>query len=383
MDITDFSYMKNYRFFAQIADGIEDLGVSELCELGASDVQSTFRGLYFSVDKAALYRINYSSRLVTSVLAPIMTFDCHNTKYLYKTARSIPWTEVFDLDRTFMVKSNVSNSKIRHSQYAALLIKDAVVDTFMEQFARRPNVDRINPDVVFNLHISNNKATIYLDTSGGSLHRRGYRTDAVEAPMQETLAASIIRLSGWDGSRPIYDPMCGSGTLLCEALMHYCRIPSGFLRKSFGFEYLPDFDDAIWKKVRKEADRDIRDLPGGLIGGSDASQQAIGYARANLGRIPGGRRALLKTQRFQDLKKLEDLVIVSNPPYGLRMSRGTDMAAFMKEFGDFLKQRCRGSRAYIYYGDRGLIKSTGLKTSWKRPLKNGQLDGRLVLYEMY
>ncbi len=167
MDITDFSYMKNYRFFAQIADGIEDLGVSELCELGASDVQSTFRGLYFSVDKAALYRINYSSRLVTSVLAPIMTFDCHNTKYLYKTARSIPWTEVFDLDRTFMVKSNVSNSKIRHSQYAALLIKDAVVDTFMEQFARRPNVDRINPDVVFNLHISHNKATIYLDTSRG------------------------------------------------------------------------------------------------------------------------------------------------------------------------------------------------------------------------
>ncbi len=383
MEKTDFSYSKNYRFFAQIADGIEDLGVSELQELGASDVQSTFRGLYFSADKATLYRINYASRLVTRVLAPIMTFDCHNTKYLYKTALSIPWTEIFGLDKTFMVMSNVSNSKIRHSQYAALLIKDAIVDTFMEHFSERPNVDRITPDIVFNLHISNNKATIYLDTSGGSLHRRGYRTDAVEAPMQETLAASIIRLSGWDGEKPLHDPMCGSGTLLCEALMHYCRIPSGHLRQSFGFEYLPDFDGDIWKKVRKEADRDIRDLPGGLISGSDVDQQAIGSARANLGHLPGGKRATLKTQRFQDLIKLEDLVIVCNPPYGIRMNRGMDMAAFMKEFGDFLKQKCRGSRAYVYFGDRGLIKSVGLKTSWKRPLKNGQLDGRLVLYEMY
>ncbi len=378
-----FSYLKNNRFFAQISDGIEDLGIEELTELGAQDVQPTFRGLYFTADKATLYRINYSSRLVTRVLAPLITFDCHSTKYLYKMGRCIPWNELFGLDETFMVMSNVSHSKIRHSQYAALILKDAIVDTFSEWFTRRPDVERIKPDVVFNLHIFNNKATIYLDTSGGSLHRRGYRKESVDAPMQETLAASIIRLSGWDGSKPLYDPMCGSGTLLCEALMHYCRIPSGYLRKSFGFEYLPDFERPLWDKIRKQEDGKIRNLPDRLITGSDSSSLAVAAAKSNAGRLRGGDRVILKTLMYQDIKRLEGVTIICNPPYGIRMSRQNDIKSFIREFGDFLKNSCRGSDAYLYFGDRSLIKSVGLHPSWKRPLKNGPLDGRLVKYEMY
>jgi putative N6-adenine-specific DNA methylase len=383
MDTRMYNYLKGYRFFAQVADGIEDLAAREISALGAFDVKTVFRGLYFNTDKAGLYRINYLSRTITRVLAPLMSFDCHDTKYLYKMARSIPWPELFGVDKTFMVNSNVSNSRITHSQYAALVLKDAIVDTFNEWCTSRPNVERIKPDVVFNLHIHDNHAVIYLDASGGSLHRRGYRRNSTDAPMQETLAASIILLSGWDGLNPLYDPMCGSGTILCEALMHHCRIPAGYLRKTFGFEYLPDFDSGLWDTVRRQADREMRRLPQGLISGSDSSSEAIASARANASRLPGGRDIVLTKKRFQDIPGLTSMTIVTNPPYGLRLSRNQDMKAFMKEFGDFLKQRCTGSIAYVYFGDRSLLKSVGLRTSWKHPLKNGPLDGRLAAYELY
>ncbi len=378
-----YSYQKNSRFFAQIADGMEELGVEELTRLGAEEVKPTFRGLYFSADKEALYRINYTARIISRVLAPLMTFDCHSTDYLYKTARTIPWTDLFSLDNTFVISATVSNSKIRHSQYAGLVLKDAIVDSFRDRYNERPNVERINADICFNLHISHNKATIYLDTSGGSLHRRGYRQEALDAPMQETLAAAIIRLSEWDGQTRLYDPMCGSGTLLFEALMNYCRIPSAYLRESFGFRFMPDFDELIWDSIKREAQENIRPLTKGLIAGSDSSSQAIEIARMNSRNLPSGRNVRLSKCKFQDIESIRDTTIVCNPPYGLRMKNNMDMGAFMREFGDFLKQRCTGSAAYVYFGNRDLIKKVGLRSAWKKPLKNGPLDGRLVKYELY
>lgn len=378
-----YNYQQSNRFFAQIADGMDELGMDELTVLGARDVRPTFRGLYFSADHEALYRINYSSRIISRVLAPLLTFDCHSTDYLYKTARSIPWTELFSLQDSFVISANVSNSIIRHSQYAALVLKDAIVDSFRDRYEDRPSVDRINADICFNLHIASNRATIYLDTSGGSLHRRGYRQEAVDAPMQETLAAAIIHLSGWDGSTPLYDPMCGSGTLLLEGLMHHCRIPAGYYRSSFGFRFMPDFDGHTWEKVKQDADKCIRLLPKGLIAGSDVSSAAVEMARMNSRNLPSGRNIRFTHRRYQDIELLKDTTIVCNPPYGLRMKNSQDMGSFMKEFGDFLKQRCTGSAAYIYFGNRELIKKLGLRSAWKKPLKNGQLDGRLVKYELY
>ena len=161
-----YNYQMSNRFFAQIADGMDELGVEELTGLGATDVKPTFRGLYFPADNEALYRINYTARIISRVLAPLLTFDCHSTDYLYQTARTIPWTELFSLDKTFVISANVSNSIIRHSQYAGLVLKDAIVDSFRDKYNDRPNVERINADICFNLHISKNKATIYLDTSG-------------------------------------------------------------------------------------------------------------------------------------------------------------------------------------------------------------------------
>ena len=378
-----FNYQMNNRFFAQVADGMEELGSEELAGLGAEEVMPTFRGLYFSADRGALYRINYAARIISRVLAPLLTFDCHSTKYLYKTACTIPWIDLFRLEDTFVISATVSNSIIHHSQYAGLVLKDAIVDSFRDRYNERPNVERINADICFNLHISHNKATIYLDTSGGSLHRRGYRQDSVDAPMQETLAAAIVRLSGWDGEPPLYDPMCGSGTLLFEALMHYCRIPSGYFRESFGFRFMPDFDEHTWKSIKHEEDGKMRPLGKGLIAGSDSSSRAVEAARMNSGNLPSGRNVLLTKRLFQDIDSLKDTTIVCNPPYGLRMKSGQDMGAFMKEFGDFLKQRCTGSTAYVYFGNRELIKKVGLRSAWKKPLKNGQLDGRLVKYELY
>ncbi|MBN1541704.1 class I SAM-dependent RNA methyltransferase, partial [candidate division KSB1 bacterium] len=193
----EFEYRKNNRFFAQIAGGMEEMGAEELQELGATETATAYRGLYFSADRAGLYRINYLTRLCTRILAPLAAFSCHSSKYLYRRAREIDWTEFLTADQTFAVFATTVNSSIRHSLYAALTLKDAVVDSFRQAVGSRPNVDTLNPHVWFNLHIENNRAVISLDTSGGSLHRRGYRKSTGEAPMQETLAAAIVRLSEW------------------------------------------------------------------------------------------------------------------------------------------------------------------------------------------
>ena len=378
-----FTYQKSGRYFAQIAEGLEDLGRDELQEFGARDIKPGYRGFYFSADKASLYRLNYCSRLLSRILAPLIRFDCHSDKYLYKTACKIDWSSLIDLKNTFAVKANVSHSKITHSQYASLRLKDAIVDEFRKKTGERPNVDTKTPDVLFNLHIQNNKATIYLDTSGASLHRRGYRLQSIAAPMQEIVAAAIIRLSGWDGSRPLVDPMCGSGTLLCEAMMHYCRIPAGYLRKKFGFESLPDFDAKLWASIKQETDSRIRDLPPGLISGSDKSGEAVEAARTNLAIFSQGKNIVLSVKPFQDIRSLENSVIVCNPPYGIRMDTEAKIKDFMKKLGDFLKQRCTGGEAYLYFGNRDLIKSIGLRPTWKKVLISGGLDGRLVKYSLY
>jgi len=379
----DFVYQKNNSYFAQVAENVEPLAERELAALGATQVNPVYRGVYFTATPEALYRIVYQTRLCTRVLAPLLHFDCHSTKYLYKTALTIPWVDLFDREQTFVITATVSDSKITHSQYASLCLKDAIVDQFQEKFGARPNVDKRNPDLVFNLHIHKNTAVISLDASGASLHRRGYRQEAVEAPMQESLAAAILDLTQWDGERRLIDPMCGSGTLLCEGLMRYCRIPAAYLRESFGFMRLPDFEPDAWHRVKDEADAQIRALPEGLITGSDAGKLAVRAARINLGQLPHGKEVVVRTSRFHDLEPISDSVIVVNPPYGVRLGAQAEAAALVGELGSFLKHKCTGSTAYLYFGDRELVKKIGLKPAWKKPLSNGGLDGVLAKYEMY
>jgi len=376
-------YQTDGCYFAMVADGLKEAGAEELAELGAEDVRPEFSGIYFRADKSTLYRINYLTRLLSRCLAPLISFTCHDTNTLYRKAKQIKWEDFFAEGSTFAVSGNVSDSAISHSKYAALRLKDAVADYFKEKTGQRPDVSVRNPDILLNLHIRHDKAVISLDTSGGALHRRGYREETVSAPMQETVAASIIRFSEWDGSVPLYDPLCGSGTLLCEALMRYSNIPAGVFRDRFGFEFMPDFDGAVWKQVKEEADRPIRELPKGLIAGSDVSAEAVSAARINLMGLHYGNNVSVERADFRELPALEGHVIVTNPPYGIRMGGDENLEMFYKNFGDFLKQKCKGSAAFVYFGEREYIKKIGLKASWKKPVKAGGLDGRLVKYEMY
>lgn len=378
-----YLYQKSNIYFAQVSDDIKDIAESELVSLGARETRPVYRGISFKADLRTLYNLNYCSRLASRFLAPLIRFDCHSERYLYKTALNLKWEEFLSPSMTFAVFSSVANSSIKHSRYAALCLKDAVVDYFKGNAGRRPSINTASPDLWLNLHIENNEATISIDTSGGSLHRRGYRKDAVTAPMAETLAAAIIQHSGWDGVTPLHDPFCGSGTLLCEAYLYAGNTPPGILRGKYGFEMMPDFDGGIWNSVKHEAERKIIPVRRGLISGSDISPEAVRSSIKNCSVIDIKKVVEIKKKDIFDMESIERKIIIGNPPYGIRQGANLDLMKFYERLGDFLKRRCRGSTAYLYFGERKYIKSVGLKPSWKKPLSNGGLDGRLVKYEMY
>ena len=378
-----FEYQKYGQYFGQIAGGMEDLGEEELKEFGIKQIKKAYRGIYFVADQAHLYRLNLQATMFARFLAPLLSFDCHSTNYLHSTAMDIEWEKIISTDKTFAIFATVSNSKIKHSQYAGLVLKDAIVDRFREQTGSRPSVDTNEPDLWINLHIDKNKARISVDTSGGSLHRRGYREISTEAPIQETVAAAIVRITGWNGKTKLHDPMCGSGTLLSEALLRYCRIPTGFKRSNFGFKYLPDYDEKLWREIQNNSKKNIRTLPENLISGSDISDYALDAARTNNKLIPFGKNIEFFKEDFRDLPDFKDTTIICNPPYGIRLGEEEEMPLLYKEFGDFLKNKCQNCTAWIYIGNRDLIKHIGLKPSMKYPLKNGSLDGRLLKIEIY
>jgi len=378
-----YLYQKINRYFAQSADDIKDIAEEEIISLGGTETKPAYRGVYFTANQRTLYTINFNSRLINRVLAPLIYFKCHSDRYLYKTASQINWKDFLSPAEPFAVFATVSHSQIRHSRFAALRLKDAVVDYFRERSGERPSIDTRNPDVWLNLHIDQNEAVISVDTSGGSLHRRGYRIESIEAPMIETLAASVLKYAGWDGQGELVDPFCGSGTLLCEAYMIASGTPASILRKKFGFKKLPDFDIKLWERVRKEGLERIRTVEHGIISGSDISLGTVKSAKLNCAQIvPNGIIEIKQTNIF-DIERIENKMIVCNPPYGIRMGSEGNLTLFYKELGDFLKKRCKGSTAYVYFGDRKYLKSIGLKSSWKKPLSNGGLDGRLAKFELY
>jgi putative N6-adenine-specific DNA methylase len=377
---------KTNGFFAQVTGKMEKLCEEELTELGATEIKPSYKGLYFKSDITTIYKINYTSRLLSRVLAPLKTFPCHTTNTLIQKAKKIHWEDFCSPEKTFAISSSVSKSRINNSLYASQCLKDGIADYFRDKYGKRPNVEVINPDVRFNLHIEKDMAIISLDTSGESLHKRGYRLLAGEAPMQETLAAAIIRLSKWDGesaSGELWDPMCGSGTILCEALMHYCRIPAQKLRRKFGFFNMPDFDRTAWNKVKGECDNKIRPLPKNIIRGSDKSQKAIEVAKDNLTHLPYSDAVDISCKPFQHVKEFENGTVIANPPYGMRLGEFEEVQALYREFGDFLKTNCTGTSAFIYTGNPELRKSIGLKTTRRFPLDNGKLEGVLLQIDSY
>ena len=314
---------------------------------------------------------------------PLHTFPCPDERALYAGAREVGWHDLLGASDTFVVSANVTSRTLTNSHYATLRVKDAIADHFRDRDGRRPSVDRDAPDVRVHLHVGDDRATLSLDASGGALHRRGYRKAMVDAPMQETLAAAIVRFSGWHGERVLWDPMCGSGTLIAEALMRQCSIPAGHLRQRFGFERMPGFDAAEWRAVRTEADARITPIEKGLIGGSDVDPASVRATRTNLAALPFGDRVDVLQRDFREGPGLVGVTILVNPPYGLRVEPEGGAEARYRAFGDFLKRSCPGSTAYVYFGNRDLIGRIGLRPGARKPMTNGGLDGRCCRFEMY
>ncbi len=379
----EFIFQATGRYFAQCQKGISEIAAEELEELGAVDCKISYNGVYFTAEAEILYRINYMVKTVSRVLAPLVSFTVHNEKELYKKCFNIEWERFISPEKTFSISSSVSGSRINHSQFAVLRVKDAIADRLREKFDTRPNVNTIDPDIPINLNIRNNFCTISFDTSGKSLHKRGYRVNAVSAPLHETLAAAIIRISGWDGSVPLVDPMAGSGTLLGEAALKYGNLPSAVQNRSFGFFNMPGFNRNTWKEVKKRCDHEIKIIPSGLISGSDIDKVNVRAARQNMNEIRNGDNIKIIKADFREIESINNSMIISNLPYGQRLGNVEEAGKLYTEFGDFLKHKCKGSKAFLLCGSTELVKKIGLRTSRKVPLFNGPIETRLIELDLY
>jgi putative N6-adenine-specific DNA methylase len=362
--------------------GLEEVLADEIRDAGGRDIELLHRGVKFSGTTDTLYSCNYICRTALRLLKPMWEFRASSDTELYDKCLALPWDTVMDIDQTFAIDGVVNHSGITHSMYAALKTKDAIADFFREKFGRRPSVDTDNPDIRFNVHINKDNCTISLDSSGSSLHLRGYKLAFGNAPLSEVLASGLILLSGWDRKKTFVDPMCGSGTLLIEASMIANRIPAGYYRKSFGFEKWNDFDPAIWKSVKEKYKPPEEYSFTGIVGG-DNSSLAMRTTRKNVNNAGLHKVVSLHPTAFENLKRPAGPVhILMNPPYGERI-KSDDIISLYKTIGDTLKSNFQDAEAWIIGGDLTAMKFVGLRPSRKIRIFNGPIECRFMKYELY
>lgn len=373
---------KSFTMVAKTSFGMEDVAAEELAQLGALQIEKGIRSVSFKGDKALLYNANLWLRTVNKILVPINQFPIRDSDDLYNQIKKMEWENIFDVDQTFFIDAVVSSTLFNHSQFPALKAKDAIADRFREKFNRRPNVEKINPNIKINLYINQkNSCIVSLDSSGDALFKRGYRESRSEAPIKEDLAAAMILMSGWDKKAPLIDLFCGSGTILIEAAMIAFNIAPNLKREEFGFFNWKDFDNQLFNILKEEAIA-IRKFTNTRIIGVDNSGRVLGMCRANLKSIDLLDKVTLKSSDFQDYTpNVEPGIIVSNPPYGERL--GDEIEALYTDFGDTLKQKYSGWSAWIISSNMEALKKVGLRPSKKLKLFNGSLECKFVQYEMY
>ncbi|MCG8411953.1 MAG: THUMP domain-containing protein [Bacteroidales bacterium] len=371
---------KNFQMVAKTFKGLEDVLAKELEDLGAQEVQTKNRMVEFNGDKELMYRANYHLRTALRVLKPIAEFKAKNENELYEEVQKIDWDEIFSLKQTFAIDSVVNSEFFSHSKYVALKMKDAIVDQFRDKYKKRPFVETENSDIRINLHIAHDVCTILLDSSGESLHRRGYRTKATKAPLNEVLAAGMILISGWDKKSPLIDPMCGSGTILIEAAMMANGIPPGMYREKFGFENWKDFDADLFEEIVEEEYEECNDV---YVYGSDVSEIAIRIAKRNIANASLSKKINLLIKPIEGYEPpSKNGVVVTNPPYGERIKKN-EINAFYKVLGDKFKQSYNGYNIWMISSNNDAIKHVGLQHSHKMVLFNGPLECRYLKYEIY
>ena len=355
---------QQFEIIAKTFMGLEPVLAKELTQLGANDVQIGRRMVSFKGDKELLYRANFQLHTAIRILKPIKHFKALSADDVYEGVKDIDWTEYIGLDKTFAVDSVVFSEEFRHSKFVAYKVKDAIVDQFREKTGQRPNISVANPDIRLNIHIAEDKCTLSLDSSGESLHRRGYRQESVEAPLNEVLAAGMILMTGWQGETDFIDPMCGSGTLLIEAALIAHNMAPGIFRKEFAFEKWADFDAELFDKIYNDI-------------------KAVNTARLNVKAAGLTSDITIEERDFKDFTQpKEKSIMVSNPPYGERIST-PDLLGTYKMIGERLKHQFTGNEAWILSYREECFAQIGLKPSIKIPLFNGSLECEFRKYQMF
>jgi len=367
---------------AKTFEGLEEILAKELSDLGAEDIGLLKRGIEFKGDKKLLYMANYNCRTALRILVPLARFRVTGETMLYDQIKSIPWEKYLDHSGTFAVDSVISYSPFTHSGFVSLKAKDAIVDRFRDRFGKRPDVDTVDPDLRINVHLFKEQCTVSIDSSGSSLHLRGYRKASTEAPLNEVLAAGLLLLSGWDRKTPFVDPMCGSGTLLIEAALLAGKVPSGYYRPLFGFEKWKDFDSKLWDIVKRECEEEIVE-PGVPLRGYDRDEKAVQACLTNIEQAGVGKFVQVEKADFETgLPPYPRGFLLTNPPYGERI-KVDDIKKFYQDLGDVLKKNYAGYTAWLLGSDLEALKFIGLRPSRKIRVMNGPLECRLVKFELY
>ncbi|MEZ4788372.1 MAG: THUMP domain-containing protein [Flavobacterium haoranii] len=373
---------QNFKMVAKTFFGFEEILAKELQQLGAQNVEKGTRVVSFVGDKGFMYKANLALRTALKILKPIKTFKAYNDNSLYKGVQSVDWTQYLSEHNTFVVETTLHSEHFNHSQFVALKTKDAIVDQFREKTGKRPNIDKDFPDLRIHIHIDRDFATISLDTSGASLHHRGYRSATNIAPINEVLAAGMLLLTGWEGNSHFLDPMCGSGTILAEAAMIACNIPANINRKEFAFERWKDWDSELFDMILESLLKKTKEFHY-TITGYDKAPSAVSKAKDNIRNANLEEYISIRHEDFFQTEKMSEgpLHMVFNPPYGERLN--IEMERFYREIGDTLKRNYPNTNAWFITANLEALKFVGLKPSRKIKLFNGKLEARLVKYEMY
>ncbi len=369
-------------FTAKTMVGLEGVLAEELKNIGANQIIPGNRLVHFKGTFETMMRANYECRTALRILYPVASFVIHSQEQLYRKASAIRWEDFFSTKQTFAVEEVVHDSVFNHTKFAALRLKDAIVDRFRKKSNQRPSVDTAHPDIKINLHISEKKVTISFDSSGDSLHKRGYRTITGRAPINEVLAAGLIKLSEWNEESDFYDPMCGSGTLLIEALMAAKKIPAGYYKSGFGFQNWHFISQDSFKEIKAQADQRIIESPAQIFG-SDIMSRAVENTIQNAKNAELNNHLSVKRRDFFKLQPLQNQgILITNPPYDERMDED-DINAFYKNIGDALKNHFQGFTAWIISGNLDALKNIGLRSSKRIVLYNGPIESRFAKYELY
>ncbi|MFC4219181.1 THUMP domain-containing class I SAM-dependent RNA methyltransferase [Flagellimonas marina] len=372
----------NFKMLAKTLFGFEPILAQELRNLGAGHVEEGVRNVTFEGDTGFLYKANLCLRTALKVLKPIATFKVHNEKDLYKNVYEVDWPSIFHQEKTFAIDSTVNSDNFNNSMFVSLKAKDAIVDKFRAVVRQRPNVNGQDADVRINIHIFKNQCTVSLDSSGASLHQRGYRILTNIAPINEVLAAGLLLKSGWDGQTDFLDPMCGSGTFLIEAGMIACNIPANINRESYAFMNWRDYEPELHQKIVDASLNKTREFLHKIIG-YDKAPSAVRKSQENVDNANLSEYMTIERKDFFKTEKPVEgkLHMVFNPPYGERLP--IEMEEFYTKIGDTLKQNYPGTDAWLITSNLEALKCVGLKTSRKIKVFNGKLEARLVHYEMY